>query len=220
MHHLWIGERMPEGLSRVRWQDVPLERGCSRAFVVRACARPRDAERRHAFGAVLRSLLASLSGQAPGSVRIEAAAQGKPVLVGSAVAFNLSHARSYSLIALSLVGDVGCDIEDRFAKEDVMALCAPVLHPSELAAMHRLAPTERQDAFRRYWVRKEAVLKAAGSGFLRDPREVITGLEQSQPTWVGSPGLPFNIHNQQIDAGCVAAVASLDAACTWHLLED
>lgn len=84
--------------------------------------------------------------------------------------------------------------------------------------MERLAPHARQEAFGRYWVRKEAVLKAAGSGFLHDPRRVITGLDQPHATWVGEQGPDFTIHNRQIDAGCVAAVASMDADCSWRLL--
>jgi phosphopantetheinyl transferase len=84
--------------------------------------------------------------------------------------------------------------------------------------MARLAPHERQDAFRRYWVRKEAVLKAAGSGFLSDPRQVVTGLDERHPTWVAHEGPALVIHDIRLDAGCVAAVASMDGACTWRLL--
>jgi 4'-phosphopantetheinyl transferase len=101
----------------------------------------------------------------------------------------------------------------------VMGFCRSVLHASEMEAMERLAPDRRQEAFSRYWVRKEAVLKAAGSGFLRDPRELITGLEDRNPEWKGEAGPRFILHNQHIAESCFAAVASMDAECRWHLLE-
>jgi len=211
---------MQEVLSRARLQHVRLERGRSQALVIPACAPPADPGRRHEIALVLRSMLARLTGDAPASLRLERTGQGKPTLGGPAgLAFNVSHSRAYSLIAISSAGDIGCDIEDRFGDEDVMGLCPAVLHSSELDAMERLAPHERQDAFRRYWVRKEAVLKAAGSGFLRDPRHVVTGLDRPSATWLGEQGPAFVIHDRRIEAGCLAAVASMDAACSWHLLD-
>lgn len=84
--------------------------------------------------------------------------------------------------------------------------------------MERLAVSDRQEAFRRYWVRKEAVLKAVGSGFLADPRHLIVGQEDSHAKWDAQSARPFTIHNRQIEMGCVAAVASMDPGCIWHLL--
>lgn len=210
---------MATGLTRVRLQDVRVDRGCSQALVLPARLPPKDTVRRHAAAAMLRSVLARLTGKAPDTVHLEESVDGKPRLVGGGIAFNMSHSLGYSLLALSLSGDIGCDIEDRFTDEDVSGLAPPVLHLSELEAMERLAPQERQDAFRRYWVRKEAVLKAAGSGFLRDPRQVVTGLQDRHPTWTAREGPHLVIHDQQIGPGCLAAVASMDDACSWHLLE-
>lgn len=160
-----------------------------------------------------------MTGRATASIRIEVDAHGKPRMAGGGVAFNISHARGYSMVALSLAGDIGCDIENRFANEDVMGLGQSILHASELQAMERLALPERQIAFRRYWVRKEAVLKAAGSGFLSDPRHVITGLQDRHPQWTLDGGPLLVIHNQLIADGCFGAVASMDSTCRWYLLE-
>jgi phosphopantetheinyl transferase len=210
---------MLEDLSSARLQDLRLEGGFSQALVIRAFAPPKAADRRREVSMVLRTLLGGLTGQAPESLRLGKTADGKPILGGaSGLAFNLSHSRGYSLIAISSAGDIGCDIEDRFTGEDVTGLCVPVLHASEMASMARLAPHERRDAFRRYWVRKEAVLKAAGSGFLCDPRQVVTGLDERSPTWVAHDGPALVIHDIQVDGGCVAAIASKDAACKWRLL--
>ena len=50
------------------------------------------------------------------------------------------------------------------------------MHGDELAAFRLLAGVEAESAFRRLWTRKEAVLKAAGMGFSRDPRSFAVGL--------------------------------------------
>ncbi len=161
-----------------------------------------------------------MTGQPPDSLHFKKTAQGKPYLAGhDSIAFSLSHCRGHSLIALSLRGDVGCDIEDRFRDDDdVEELGALVLHPVEQQELKRLAPYQRREAFKRYWVRKEAVLKAAGSGFLKDPRAVIVGLNRPRPTWDGVNGPAFNFHEKRLAADCFAAVASADPACSWHLL--
>jgi len=197
-------------LSQLPLADIRLVQGCSLALLVT----------RAELDECLRHVLGKLTGRPPQSLQFETTAEGKPYLAGNdGIAFNLSRSRSHSLIALSLSGEIGCDIEDRFRDDDdVDELGAVVLHPVERQEMIRLPAADRQDAFKRYWVRKEAVLKAAGSGFLREPRAVIVGLARAQPTWDGADGPAFNIHEKQLGVDCFAAVASADAACSWHLL--
>ena len=209
-------------LAVIALEDIALGHASSLALLFplpQSATASAEAPRREATRSVLRSILGRLLGRAPESLQFERSAQGKPRIAGgSDIAFNLSHSRGYSLIALSRTGDIGCDIEDRFTNEDVSGLCPLVLHPSELDAIETLAVQDRVEAFRRYWVRKEAVLKAAGSGFLTDPRELITGREDPHATWSAQPGVPFAIHNQRIADGCLAAVASMDPVCTWRWL--
>jgi 4'-phosphopantetheinyl transferase len=155
--------------------------------------------------ALVGRLLGQLMRADSGALRIARTQQGKPYIEGAnPVRFNVSHAQAYSLIALSLSDDIGCDIEDRFEAADVDRLGPLVLHPDEAEALNRLHGQERQDAFRRCWVRKEAQLKAGGTGFLGDPRH-------ARPEDSG-----WHFHEKQIDARCTAAVASMDSACSWY----
>lgn len=197
-------------LSQLPLADVRLVQGCSLALLVA----------RDELEECVRRVLGHLTGRPPQSLQFDTTAEGKPYLAGNgSIAFNLSRARSHALIALSLGGEIGCDIEDRFRDDDdVDELGALVLHPVEQQEMSRLTPAGRQAAFKRYWVRKEAVLKAAGSGFLKEPRAVIVGLDGAQPVWDDADGPAFNIHEKQLGVDCFAAVASVDAACSWHLL--
>jgi phosphopantetheinyl transferase len=211
-------------LEEISLRDIVLGAGRSLAFVVPHTVQQMEALGRNGREEVrirVHAVLSHVTGLSPGTLRLERTRQGKPYLAaGGAVSFNLSHARSHSLIALSLGGHIGCDVEDRFRDDDdVDELGAVVLHPVEQQEMRRLAAPQRQEAFKRYWVRKEAVLKAAGSGFLKDPRAVIVGLDRAQPTWDGPDGPAMNIHERQLGPDCFAAVASADAACSWHLLQ-
>ena len=200
-------------LSVLSLVDVQLPRGRSLALLVEPPAR---LEMRN----ILRLVIGRITAMPPESLQFETTSAGKPYLAGnSSVAFSLSHSRSHSLIALSLGGDVGCDVEDRFrSDDDVDQLSPAILHPVEQQEMARLGAPDRQDAFKRYWVRKEAALKAAGSGFLNDPRAIIVGLDLVQPRWDGREGPVLNLHNQRVAQDCFAAVASMDKACAWYLL--
>jgi 4'-phosphopantetheinyl transferase len=83
---------------------------------------------------------------------------------------HLSMTRSLDLVAVALsgAGPVGIDVERRDA-DPARAVAAVVLAPDEVAA-------PGPDGLLRTWVRKEAVLKAAGTGLTADPRElVLTG---------------------------------------------
>lgn len=184
----------------------------------RAWGAPLGADRERVWR-IVRRTLGVLLGLADDDLLVERTAEGKPFLrQDHPFWFNVSHGAACSLLAVSRTGEIGCDIEDRFTGEDVSALCPLILHPQEQEAMVRLAVQDRAEAFRRYWVRKEAVLKAAGSGFLTDPRHLITGQEDRHAKWTSQPGPSLFIHNQSVDSGCAAAVASMDAGCVWAVL--
>ena len=170
---------------------------------------------------ILRLVIGQLTERRPESLQFETASTGKSYLVGGhPIAFSLSYSRSHSLIALSLGGEIGCDIEDRFRNDDDVDQLSPsILHPVEQQEMDLLAAPDRQDAFKRYWVRKEAALKAVGSGFLKDPRDLIVGLDFAQARWSENDGPDLYLYNRQIGQDCFAAVASMDPDCAWYLLQ-
>lgn len=95
--------------------------------------------------------------------------------------FNVSHTEHALVLAIS--GDrVGVDVEEPPAPaDDPLALAEIVGTEQELAQLTRLPRAQRLMAFQRWWVRKEAVLKADGAGFLTDPRLVHVGVTEPQP---------------------------------------
>lgn len=119
--------------------------------------------------ALLRSVLGAYDGRPPQCLRFTAGAHGKPRLLGSngrpsPIEFNLSHSAGRAMVAVSIGAELGLDLERETTQVDPWDLARRFFHPAE-ASVIEAAPSSRQAAlFLRYWVSKEAVLKAAGSG--------------------------------------------------------
>ncbi len=114
------------------------------------------------------------------------------------VHFSLSRTRGMVAVALSS-RPVGIDV-DR-VRSGVDQLLIQGLHPDEEVALRKL-PGSRGEAFTRCWVRKEAVLKAAGTGIAHGMREPYVGVDPrpAQP-------LGWQLRDLAAAAGYVAAVA-------------
>lgn len=97
-----------------------------------------------------------------------AGAHGKPHLnLSGAPHFNLSHSGRWGLLAISATLPVGVDIELQGQREHVAKLSAHILHPDEIALARTasgLSLDHDPDHLLRTWVRKEACLKAWGTG--------------------------------------------------------
>jgi 4'-phosphopantetheinyl transferase len=116
--------------------------------------------------AALRLALAHVVGRSPQSLSYRNGAYGKPALADPDldVRFNLSHADSRALIAVTRGREVGIDIEqERPVKPlDLARLCFSL---RERTTLQRLSEPERLRAFFRAWTRKESFIKANGRGF-------------------------------------------------------
>jgi phosphopantetheinyl transferase len=164
---------------------------------------------------VWQRIVAHFAEVAVGDVMITRTMAGKPMLAPSAgLRFNASYGARHSLLAVSRSGHLGCDVEDRLLPEDGERLGAVVLHQAEAARMGALAPHQRPRAFARCWVRKEAILKANGTGFGEDPRKFDVRPTDEEPN--------LNVEGWWLHdlpgADVAAAVASRDRACAWFVL--
>jgi 4'-phosphopantetheinyl transferase len=103
------------------------------------------------------------------------AAYGRPELAGSTaradLSFNIAHTANQIVLALSVGGSVGVDIEDLMRKTDGMALARRYFMPAEVAALETLPAALRHQRFLEFWTLKEACVKATGEGLGRGLRQ-------------------------------------------------
>ncbi len=127
----------------------------------------RDRVRYTVAHAVLRQLLGRYRGAAPEALRFSAAAGGKPALAPAPeppLQFNLTHSEDRALLAVSERYPLGVDLERVRSNIESLAISRHYFFGSERAAIEAAPSAERDTVFFRYWVAKEAVLKAQGVG--------------------------------------------------------
>ncbi|MGD0097319.1 MAG: 4'-phosphopantetheinyl transferase superfamily protein [Terracidiphilus sp.] len=128
----------------------------------------RDASRFRVCRTMLRLGLARYLETTPGKIAFATNRHGKPYIAECpALHFNVSHSGGLGAIAFSNAGEVGIDVEA--TDRDIEALeIATANFTKREAAMVAAAETAQEQAriFLRLWTRKEAILKAAGSGLL------------------------------------------------------
>jgi 4'-phosphopantetheinyl transferase len=105
---------------------------------------------------------------------------GKPFLPG-APAYNVSHSGDWVACAVSHREPIGVDVETFERLRDFHELLPSIAHPDERRLIEQAA-TERQAAlFKRLWTRKEAVLKATGTGLSEKLGAIDVRLGEDQP---------------------------------------
>lgn len=177
-----------------------------------------DQDRRRYVAAhhALRCVLAGELGLAAGS-ELDVGPHGKPRLNAPATeAFNLSHSGARALIGLAPSGEIGVDVEVMKPIDELDALARQNFTASEHAEVR--AAVDEAAALRVFlavWTRKEACLKALGSGLSIPPEVFEVGLhpgatEVSIPTPEGIASVV--VESIELGHGAVAAVAQVLAA--------
>lgn len=166
--------------------------------------RPADQARYLAAHALVRLVLADAVGAPPAALGFDRTCRcgeqhGKPVLPGGP-GFSLTHAGDLVGVAVHPGGDVGLDVEQARELADLPAMAGHVCSPRETAA--------DAEAFFTLWTRKEALLKAVGTG-LATPMSAITLGPSGVLAWTGedAPREPLWLADLHPAAGYRAAVA-------------
>lgn len=134
---------------------------------------------------LLRQQLAALMGVEAKSLQFEILPHGKPVLRGSeSPSFNLAHTGAFWLLGMAMDHAVGVDLERIRSLIDLQRLAKRVFSEEEQAELAEIKDGfEQQAAFFRGWTRKEAVLKALGTGFTLPARSLHIGLGTGDRAW-------------------------------------
>jgi 4'-phosphopantetheinyl transferase len=113
----------------------------------------------------MRQILGVEIGKRPDELVFATVANGKPVLDGGPQ-FNLTHSGGWAGLAVSHAADIGLDLETWRPVEQGVA--ERFFSRREAANIRALSGNDWRDAFFRVWTRKEAVIKALGTGLSHD----------------------------------------------------
>ena len=115
--------------------------------------------------ATLRLLIAEYLNREPREIQFTYNEQGKPFLKDEAdLAFNLSNTQDLALIAITLEGRVGIDVEYRRKEVEELELVERFFSKTEVERFLKVPEEYRREAFFTIWTRKEAYIKALGGG--------------------------------------------------------
>lgn len=190
---------------------LPLELEAAERF-----RRRDDAERFIIGRALVRHLCAIHCGCEPRAIEILLAASGKPyVQSGLSLEFNVSHSGNCVLVAWSTTGPVGVDVEAATpgGRETFLEMAQRAFSPDEFAILRSAGADEVAGLFYRIWVRKEALLKASGTGtgsifssfsVLEETRGDVRWLDQVQ---ISADGPIWKVHDLNAMAGHAAGIA-------------
>lgn len=136
----------------------------------------RDRLRFVAAHAQARRLIGRHLDRDPAALRFATSRHGKPILAGvgaaPAVAFNLTHSGGVGYLAIAPF-NVGIDVEQHRPFDDLQPLIDDYCSPGEIAALAALPAPARAAAFLGVWTRKEAALKAWGTGIGAVPLDAL-----------------------------------------------
>ena len=113
---------------------------------------------------ILRSLLSGYTGTAAEKLRFTYATSGKPSLADHDIHFNVSHSAELGLFAFAPDRPVGVDVENERPVRRLLDVAQRFMSEDEIRSLAATAPGERDTAFLKSWVVREARLKAEGKG--------------------------------------------------------
>lgn len=128
--------------------------------------------RRYVVGrGVLRTLLGRYLGHDPAAIVFRYGPNEKPYLDtprgpagGPELHFNLSNSSELAVVAVTVATEVGADVERLREMPDALSISERFFSTAERQVLAAVDDAERDRAFFHCWTRKEAYLKAVGTG--------------------------------------------------------
>lgn len=190
--------------------------------------RGEDRDRFAASHAALRLILGRILGRDPRTLAFGTGPWGKPELHEELVAqlhFNLSHSGAQALVAVSATTQIGVDLELMRPMTDALRIARAHFAPGEVAALEACDPGTLQFAFHACWTRKEAVVKALGTGLSMRLDRFAVSIPPAPPAVLhidgdAGRGDAWTLQHLQPAPGYIGAVAieAAGARCTAHRL--
>jgi 4'-phosphopantetheinyl transferase len=116
---------------------------------------------------------------------------GKPDIAGPGAVghlrFNLAHSGAMAVVAIADGREIGVDIERVRPDIDIAGVARLCFTEREVAALAQVSQADYVAAFFSCWTRKEALLKAQGTGLMSPPADIEVGLGRYEPQTTGRP---------------------------------
>jgi 4'-phosphopantetheinyl transferase len=181
--------------------------------------------------AALRLILAGYGDRRPQDLIFAQEPGGRPVLAShprAGLHFNLSHSGSLALVGISTATPIGVDVEAIRPVGDPLTIARAHFHRNEIAALTQVPQSRQGPTFFRLWTRKEAVVKALGTGLMGaldgfdvsagDPSGPAIAWEDMDP--VGSGWSLSDVDLGPEAAGAVAIPLPDQSCHRYHLPKD
>jgi 4'-phosphopantetheinyl transferase len=163
--HLWRVDLPTVAKGEQRWEQILSADERARAARFHFS---RDRQFFTATRALLRTILGSYLDSDPAELVFRYSENEKPSLSpsqsGSEVEFNVSHSGERALLAFARGRALGVDVEKLREDFDHAAIARRFFSEQEQRQLAALAPSDRYHGFFRCWTRKEAYIKAQGTG--------------------------------------------------------
>ncbi len=167
--------------------------------------------------AALRHVLAACLNRKASEIVFSYGTKGKPECEG--IYFNASNSGGFGAIAVSFEGRVGIDIEDMSLGRCNLAI-ADYFSEEEKALIAAMPEKRREESFYALWVRKEAVMKAVGTGLSLGLDKVVTQPreEGDRTRIIGSETAEYWRTPLFLYKRIIAAVAyeQMQSGISWH----
>jgi len=168
---------------------------------------------------ILRDVLAGYLQIPAAEIRFDLSTFGKPHIRPSQntdeLQFNLSHTESKLMVAITSKIEVGVDVERLRSDIDSLAIANRFFSPDEATALANLSGEERTAAFYRCWTRKEAYVKARGTGLANELKHFTVSVASAHEVHSSlisddhDPAAPreWTLKDLPVETGYCAAVA-------------
>jgi len=114
--------------------------------------------------AACRNILSRYTGYTASEIQYTLNTHGKPGLINSPFTFNLSHSHDLAIIVIGAGTEIGVDVEYIKPKPNWKKLAKRFFNTDEYSYLLQQAENHQLESFFQLWTRKEAFIKALGTG--------------------------------------------------------
>jgi 4'-phosphopantetheinyl transferase len=182
----------------------------------------RDQKRFIAARGLLRYILSTYLNKAAADILFQYGPQGKPYVADTALQFNVSHSDDRIVIGIGNHHPLGVDVEHMTRIVEMADIATRFFTTNEAQQINALSGDAQRRAFFNVWTRKEALLKAIGSGLSLSLQACEVSVSEEELSTVLACNAPsFDKHDWQVhsraltDDYLAAAVVHRDLKVVW-----